>query len=348
MRPAPDPCRRPLGTVALLLAAVVAVMSVAVPPVAAAADDDLRWTVVPSSPTGPKGRLQFDYELSPREAITDWVSVSNVGRKPLRLSLYATDAFTAADGGFALLLKDQPAEDVGTWIKLPMRELTLPVGKRADIPWRLTVPANAKAGDHIGGLIASVTEQQVNQSGQRVEVERRVAARVYLRVPGQLTPGARITTVNASYDGGLGPAGGPVTVTYRIANTGNVRLSGKARVQLTGPAGIRLANSEVIDVPELLPDSEIRVTRRFDSILPAGRINALVVFNPRTTTGELPGTSRSAGVWAMPWLGLGLLAMLVGLIGWRLLRRRAWTRLERADGRQPEAASGQAVPAGGR
>lgn len=49
-----------------------------------------------------------------------------------------------------------------------------------------------------------------------------------------------------------------MTVTYRVANDGNVRVSGSARIRVEGPPGMRVANSELIEIPELLPDSEIR------------------------------------------------------------------------------------------
>jgi hypothetical protein len=176
---------------------------------------------------------------------------------------------------------------------------------RADIPFQLTVPAGAAPGDHPGGVIASVTEQQVNASGQRVDVERRIAARVYLRVAGALRPAADITAVDVRYSNPLVPFGGSdATVTYRIANHGNVRLTGKARVQVTGPLGIRLANSDVVDLPELLPDSEIRLTKKLPGVFPAGRLTAAVSVNPETTAGALPAVTRSASLWAMPWMVL--------------------------------------------
>ncbi|WP_213450678.1 WxL protein peptidoglycan domain-containing protein [Rhizomonospora bruguierae] len=308
---------------ALAAAAMLVTLAPAAPARAAPAGDELKWSVVPSSPSGPRGRQQFDYQLSPGEQITDWVSVRNLGGKPLRLNLYATDAFTATDGGFALLPADRRPADVGTWITLPARELVVPAGKRAEIPWQLAVPRNAPAGDHIGGLIASATEDAVNEKGQRVSVERRVAARVYLRIPGKLSAATTISALDVRYDNPVVPVpGGRMTVTYRIANTGNIRVAGSARVQVTGPFGARVASSETIDIPELLPDSEVRLTRTLDSVFPAGRLTVVVNFIPRTTDRELEPVSRSAGVWAPPWMVLAAVGLLlIGLVVW-LLRRR--------------------------
>ncbi|GIF51164.1 hypothetical protein Afe04nite_57030 [Asanoa ferruginea] len=309
----------------MLLATAPTQVSAAAP--AAHRDDTQRWTVVPSSPTGPSGRKQFDYELNAKEAITDWISVSNLGDKPLTVDLYATDAFTAADGGFALLPRDRKPDGVGSWVKLPKASTTLPVGKRSDMPFTLSVPAGAAPGDHIGGIIASITEEQVNEKGQRVNVERRVAARIYLRVAGPLTPLAAVTGVEVDYETPIVPLpGGKMAVTYRVANHGNVRLSGTVRVGVDGPLGIRLAGSDTINVAELLPDSELRLRQEFSSVFPAGRLTTTVDFNPSTNREALPSVSGTAGTTAVPWLILALLLAVLVLVCYRIMVLRARRR----------------------
>ena len=312
-------------------AAAAILLSSGAAPVSAAPptrrDDALKWTIVPSSPTGPKGRKQFDYELNDKESITDWISVSNLGDKPLTVDLYATDAFTAPDGGFALLPRDQKPQGVGSWIKLPKASTTLPVGKRSDMSFTLSVPPGAAPGDHIGGIIASVTEEQVNEKGQRVNVERRVAARIYLRVSGPLNPAAAVSAVDVDYDNPIIPVpGGKMAVTYRVANHGNVRLSGTVRVQVKGPLGVRLASSDAIDVSELLPDSEIRLTQEFSSVFPAGRLTTSVDFNPATNRETLPSVSGKSGVTAVPWLILALILIILALVVYRIFLLRARRR----------------------
>lgn len=257
--------------------------------------------------------------------------MTNLSDQPLTVDLYPTDAFTAVDGGFALLPRSQAPDGVGSWIKLPTRQLRVPVGKRADLPFQLRVPDGAAPGDHIGGIIASATEAQTDQHGQRVDVERRIAARVYLRVAGPLTPLAEIGDVRVDYDNPLVPfRGAEVAVTYRLVNRGNTRLGGKARIQVTGPLGVRLGNSEVIDIPELLPDSEVELHGTLPGVFPAGRLTATVSVNPQAGPNTLPALTGSASVPAVPWLLLGGLLLVVGaLVAW-VWRRRS-TRLRDRD-----------------
>ncbi|MFI7217389.1 WxL protein peptidoglycan domain-containing protein [Micromonospora maritima] len=334
------PARR-VGAFLVTALALLGTLTLPTPAHAAGAEDPT-WTLVPSSPSGPKGRKQFDYELSVTEQITDWFSVSNLGDKPIKVDLYPTDAFTALDGGFALLPRSQAPSDVGSWIKLPRATVTLPAGKRTDMPFRLAVPAGTAPGDHVGGIVAAVTEEQVGKDGQRVYVERRIGARVYLRVAGPLRPAAAVGAVRVEYDNPVVPLPGErMTVTYRIANTGNVRISGRARVQVHGPLGVRLATGDLIDLPEVLPDSEIRLTQEFAHVLPVGPLTATVVLNAQTTKEPLPSQEGSGSVLAVPWALLGLLVLILAVVAYRLWLRRARRLVSRtdapfADARKPE------------
>ncbi|BCB79220.1 hypothetical protein Pflav_056300 [Phytohabitans flavus] len=153
----PDRTDRPRpATRAGLLLALLAVLFAAFPSAPAGAapvkapGDDFKWSVVPSSPKGPTVRSRFEYGLKPGEEVSDWVGVSNLGTEPLKVSVYATDAFNAPDGGFALLPASEQPKDVGAWITLPRKDYTVPVGKRVDIPFKVKIPANAEPGDHIG------------------------------------------------------------------------------------------------------------------------------------------------------------------------------------------------------
>ncbi|BCB84280.1 DUF916 domain-containing protein [Phytohabitans suffuscus] len=323
------PVRSRIATRAGLLFALLAVLLAAQPPApvnaapAKAPGDEFKWSVVPSSPKGPTVRSRFEYGLKAGEEVSDWVAVSNLGTKALKVSVYPTDAFNAPDGGFALLPASEQPKDVGAWITLPRDEYTVPVGKRVDIPFKLRIPGNAEPGDHIGGLIASATETTTNEQGQQVNVERRIAARVYLRVDGPAQPAAEITKVDVQYDNPVIPfGGGDLTVTYQVANTGNVRFGGKARIEVRGPLGIRVANSEVIDIPELLPDSEIRISRKLAGVFPAGRLDAQVTVNPQVE-GTALSLTESRSMWAVPWLIVIVLLLVAGLLlSWFFWRRR--------------------------
>jgi LPXTG-motif cell wall-anchored protein len=262
----------------------------------------------------------------------------------LTFAVYGTDAFTTDDGAFALLPASQPATDVGSWISFAGGTHTVAPGRWVDLAFRLTVPDNATPGDHVGGVIGAVAQPGAEAPGQRVTVDRRVAARVYLRVAGEVRPALAVTSMTVRYDNPLNPfGGGDATVTYRLHNAGNVRVGGTGAVTIAGPFGWRLARTDRADLPELLPGGTFTVTERVTGVPPALRLTAEADVAPTTIDTALPPVIRSATAWAPPWL---LLAGLLVVAAAALLRRRRRQRHPRPAGTgDGGAASGAPVPA---
>ncbi|MFK3981606.1 WxL protein peptidoglycan domain-containing protein [Micromonospora sp. NPDC050397] len=322
---------RPVRVRALVLlsAAVTALVTAAPPALAREAPapggaDEFRWAVQPSSPTGPTGRNQFVYDLAPGQQIDDHVAVTNLSAKPLTFTVYPTDAFTAVDGAFALLPASQPARDTGNWVGLDRKPLTVRPGQRVVVPFRLTVPKDATPGDHAAGVVASVSEQRVDGEGQRVNVDRRVAARIYLRVAGPLTPSAEIESAQVRYDNPVLPfVRGTMSVTYRVRNSGNVRVGGKVRLRATGLLGVPLSGTQEVDLPEMLPGAQVTLTRRLDGVWPAGLVTGAVAVEPTTSQGALSELVRTDSTLTPPWTLLYLLLVVGILLLVRWWRRRA-------------------------
>ncbi|MEU5903202.1 DUF916 domain-containing protein [Micromonospora sp. NPDC047467] len=339
--------------VAVLAVTVPASLAVAAPsptPAPAAGNSVARWAVQPSSPDGPTGRNYFIYDLTPGSTLTDHLGVTNLSDRPLTFDVYGTDAHTTTDGAFALLPADQAAVDVGSWMRLEQRRWTVPPGKRADIPFRLTVPKNASPGDHAGGMIASLWQAGTTADGQRVRMDQRLAARVYLRVTGEVRPAVAVESVTVAYDNPVNPlGGGDLTVSYLLRNTGNVRVGGTGSVIVDGPFGWELARTAPVDLPELLPGATFAVTERITGVPPTLRLSATVDLAPTTTDTALPPVLRTAGVWAPPWLLIALLATAVGWFGVRRWRRRSATRPASTTTASPSAsrAPTAAEPRGG-
>ncbi|WP_329110157.1 DUF916 domain-containing protein [Micromonospora sp. NBC_01699] len=306
-----------------LAVALLAVLSASPGHAAPATTPDITWAVQPSDAAGPTGRSYFAYDARPGQRIDDHVAISNLGTTPLTLTIYATDAFTAADGGFGLLPASQRPTGPGAWTSLGTRTRTVPAGQRVVVPFHLDVPANATPGDHTGGLVASVTGVGTDANGQRVNLDRRAAARVYLRVAGPLHPSLQVETLRVTHHFPLNPFdGGTMTVNYRLRNTGNVRIGGTGRVTVSGPLGWSLARTGTLDLPELLPGSAFEVRERVTGLPAAGRLTVAVAVTPSTMDVPLPGVTRTSGVWAPPWLLIAALALLCVVAPLRRARRR--------------------------
>ncbi|MFG1885824.1 WxL protein peptidoglycan domain-containing protein [Micromonospora sp. NPDC049102] len=300
-------------------------------PPAPSAPSAVTWGVSPSSAKGPNGRPAFTYKLDPGATLTDYVAVTNHSSRPLTLNLYASDAFTTAQGGFDLLAGGQKPTDVGAWVRFTGATVTIPSTSRLDIPFTLTVPNNATPGDHAGGIVASLAATAADAQGNQVAVDHRVGARIYLRVSGELRPALAVEDLRVRHTGSLNPlAGGTLTATFTVRNTGNVRLTGQPALAASGPFGLGRRSTDGAALAEILPGGELTTTVRMTGVPPLFQLTASAAVAPAAVGDQVldpqphSRTARTT-VWAMPWPQMGLLVLLA-LVGWALIaarRRRA-------------------------
>ena len=295
--------------------------------------------VRPATAQAPDTRSAFTYSATPGAVVRDHVAVSNVADDPVTLRVYASDAFNTPDGGFDLLAAGREPVDVGKWSVLDRGEVLVAPRSTVIVPFTLSVPANATPGDHTGGIVASLTTEAAGADGQRVAVEQRVGARVYLRVSGDLRPALSIEDLTASYDGSFFGRG-DTEVTYVVRNTGNVRLGGKQEVTVETPWGSGVDAPGLTDLPELLPGNTHRVTTTVAGVLPAGWLDALVRVEPVAPRGtEAPAAVQaSVTTAAVPWLLVIVLLLVLAYVVFRRVRRGR----RRVEEPQPEA---ERVPA---
>ncbi|QOC90124.1 WxL protein peptidoglycan domain-containing protein [Micromonospora craniellae] len=277
------------------------------------------WSVQPSSRTGPGNRPFYTYDLAPGGSVNDYVAVTNLGTNALTFQVYASDAFTTASGGFDLLSAAQTPTDVGSWVQLGQNTVTVPPRSRADIPFALQVPANATPGDHVGGIVASVSTTSADATGHSARLEQRVGTRLYLRVSGELRPSLRIDDLSATYRPGLVPFTGTLELRYVVRNTGNTRLAPGRSIDIDGLFGLPAGTAPAIELPELLPGA---VVERADEV--TGRPALIRLSAAVALSSEDGATARSTvGVWALSWYYLLLVVVIVAaVLLWRYRGRR--------------------------
>ncbi|MFD0074119.1 WxL protein peptidoglycan domain-containing protein [Streptomyces sp. NPDC127166] len=325
----PRPARRTgaLGLLLLLLLAFLPSTATAAPAEDGKNDRKAVFGVQPSGPGKPDQRPHFSYGVTGGAAMRDQIALWNYGTRPLTLDVYASDAVNTVDGGFDLLPAGTKPTDAGSWIRLARNKVTVPPKGRVIVPFTLAVPKNVTPGDHTGGIVASLSGTGKDAKGNRVRLDQRVGARVYLRVAGALHPELTVDDVTAEYHGSLNPlAAGSATVTYTVRNTGNVRLGARQAVRVNGLFGSSVIASGVRDLGELLPGSALTVTAEAEGIAPLFHASAVVSVQPvQTRDGvdpRLPSLTRSVPLWTVPWTALGLLVLLAAGVSWRVRSRR--------------------------
>jgi hypothetical protein len=324
--------RRALFAVTVMVAAFCASAptSAQEAPDAPAEDEVVQsWALAPAGtstdPSQPNNRASMSYELDPGAVVEDAVTLFNYSNIPLTFDLYATDAFNDEAGSFALLPAAEKPTNVGPWIELGASRITVPASTEVTVPLTITVPKDASPGDHVGAVLASSKAEGTSPDGKAVTLDRRTGTPLYIRVAGPIEQALAVESVKTDYTPSLNPLGGEARVTYTIRNRGNVRLSGRHTVSVSGPFGAAKKTAPTEDVPELLPGEAITVEHTFEGLPATVVVLTEVKLEPATVRGEEPDletVTRGGMTLAIP-----LTVILMTVAAWLGLRaRRAYLR----------------------
>jgi hypothetical protein len=308
----------------VLASATLALLGLTISAGPATADDSSGLSISPVDAHGnPDKRSRFTYQVAPGKTITDHVKVSNVGASPLKVTLYAADAFNNEKGDFALQGPDQKPTGAGAWTRFAGKNqlpLTLAGGQSRVVTFTVVVPADASPGDHAAGVIASA-----KSSGGQLTVDRRIANRLYVRVSGTLQPILTIASMAATYRGGWNPLDGSLLVTATLQNSGNVALEGVVTITPNTWFGIGVGQLVRQDLDEVLPGNAVPVSFEVKGVPAVGYVITSLLLQSGISgdapdPGPLPVITRDAFVLAVPWLLVALVAVGVGvffLLRWR-------------------------------
>ncbi|HWB38142.1 MAG TPA: hypothetical protein VHA75_19155, partial [Rugosimonospora sp.] len=181
-----------------------------------------------------------------------------------------------------------------------------------------------------------------------IDLAQRVAARVYLRVPGDLSPGLVISSIRPQWkpDGPYGK--GSLKVTYTLENVGNVRVGVEPSVRYSGVLNLFSRSVEGDKIADLLPGASVTQTVTLDGAWAFGFNTVRVAAKAVAATGSDDpgiGTVRASRTfWTFAWVLVVALVVLVGLIALgvrQLVRARRWRQwgqalaAEQAAGRRP-------------
>lgn len=280
------------------------------------------WTVETADNDNGVGRGNFTYDVAPGAVISDTMVVVNTGTAALPLSVYAADAFTTSSGEIDVLVDGTPSEGAGTWVAIGSPTVELQPGQQADIAFTISVPADARPGDHAAGIVTSLVTTDASQS---LSVDRRLGTRVNLRVAGELSPAAAITDVSTTYTPSWNPfAAGTLSVSYALENPGNTRITGVETLAVAGPLGLFDADAAPVQLREIIPGSVVEVSRELP-VMSLGWVGGTLTVIPEGVglgTGSVAPVTVDIGTLALPWSLYALLALVAAIVATGLLVMR--------------------------
>lgn len=182
----------------------------------------------------PKSRSWFILNLSHGQKIDQEVTIQNKGNETANMEIYSVDASANADGAFTLMEKGR-REDVGGWVKLPVKSVAIPANSKISLPFSIEVPSLVLPGDHVGG-IAVEQNNKTDLSTSGVKLIKRTGVRIYISVNGQKLESLEVKDVRFTRT----PSG--TFLYYTVKNTGNTNLDLSGTVELKSVLGTTIYN----------------------------------------------------------------------------------------------------------
>jgi hypothetical protein len=254
----PQPQARPLRAARLVALAVVAALAPAWVPPAARAEP----STVALQPVGTGA--YYVYDAQPGTTISGRIKVVNRGSRPASARLFGADATTGATTGATYLTVPGHGRDVGKWLRLAAPSARLAPHQSKIVPFTVTIPRDARGGDHLGGITADPGVRRgraVKHGGStfRIDVRTVTVIAVEVKLPNGGAPLADITGLHA---GGMR---GYQQLFVGLANPGNVLFKGDGSMVVRKERG-RVVKRMKFPVDTFVPHTQVQ-----DPILVRGR-----------------------------------------------------------------------------
>ncbi|MCW2966823.1 MAG: putative protein of unknown function cell surface [Solirubrobacteraceae bacterium] len=224
---------------------------------------------------GPTAHGYFALTAAPGATVSGSVRVDNAGHAAGTALILPADATTGRTTG--AVYQTTRRSDIGGWLTIDRSQVFLAPGHNAVVHFTARVPADAGAGDHLGGIVVRrATQAAPGARGTAkhsfgVNVVEQAIVAVQVTVAGPASRRLAVTGVRA----GANP--GYQTLLVGIANGGNRMLKGTGIVKVVNEAGATLRR-QAFTIDTFLPRTRVDdpIVLR-GATLPAGRYHASVL-----------------------------------------------------------------------
>jgi P pilus assembly chaperone PapD len=222
--------------------------------------------------------LRIEMQSLPGASNTQAVTLTNVGKGPVRVRTSLSDWHLSRDGSPQF---EEPSAGrpyaAASWVRFAPPEFLIEAGGQGTVRFTVTVPEGVEAAGYRTGLLFefSPDEKDPVTRAKQVTVRSRIATLIYVHVaqqrPQGSTPGpgvhpqASVELVNLS----VRPTQEETQVVATVKNTSRRSVRTKGTVILYDRTGTAVRELAVPDVP-VLPESEREVVVPVAPVLPPG------------------------------------------------------------------------------
>ena len=279
-------------------------------------------------PANPRTQSIFIMKLNGGDAGQDAVKVVNNSGQPQQINLYAVDGELTNTGAYTCRQQDDATNGVGAWTKLSDGSVKLKSGDSVEVPFTVNVPKNADVGEHNGCIVFENADQDSAEAEGNVRIKTRQAVRLVVTVPGDLKRNIEITSFDHK------PKNDGLHYNISLKNSGNVSADTDVSVLVRSVFGNKVYKNG--GGYPVLPDQKLDLSFVQEKVpFFGGWYRAQVTMSYNKEAGTF-GTSQADEVitkrsddkliYIAPTpggvlvIGLAFLALVGGLIAWKLRR----------------------------
>jgi P pilus assembly chaperone PapD len=213
-----------------------------------------------SSPSGSDGialaPARFELEMMPGSETTVVVNIDYYSAKtnaqPYRLVASLNDWSINQQGELGFYKAGTRPESASPWIIYSPAEVTVQPGQTHSIRVTISVPKDARAGDHLAALIVEQRPDTIkmNRNARQMLMRFRMAAMFYIMVP-QLTRRGTLENLKATVDSK------GIVITPTLRNEGNSMIRPLTSVKVIDSAGRTVAELPENESLPILGGSEL-------------------------------------------------------------------------------------------
>lgn len=309
------------------------------------------WSVAPATEEGPDGRGELSYIVEPGFTYHDHIAVRNHAEAPLTVILAVRNAEQTPENDFVLTDDEQTPGTPSSWFSIDSTEVTVEPRSSLVVPITLTIPDDAEPGDHSGGIVAVLDAPANIAEGidTGTEVRYAVGTRAHVRVAGPVEPKLSVDSFEGRYRSPVSPIGlAPLLTTATVVNTGNIRVSGTARVEAMGLFGLWSEKGEAVPTAELLRGGATTLSSDLSEVPQIGPIWVTFTIDSLRSRGQdlnavnTETETITVVVWAVPWSLIVIIALFAIAMGIAVRNLRLRLRSRAQPGTLPDGPPTQA------
>lgn len=257
---------------------------------------------------------------------TQPITLINRGQAPLPVTVQKRNFTVGPDG--AIRYQDDAPYAAASWVSVSPDQVVVKPGEAEVVTATVSAPKVHEPGDHQVALVFVVPD---DESGGNIRIRRGIGLPIYITAPGKLIDKVALSGMHAP---GF-VAGGPVTITATVTNSGTVHHDFRKPSPLTVTGAGTAEPFPDFTVPR---DSVRNIATTWDPPL-------LCICHPTVTMTSADGglQTQSVRVIVFPW---HLLAILIGSVLLLLLLIRTSRRRYQASVSKAAAVLSARVSAG--